>query len=145
MAAATQVIRERSDLAGFGFVLVQVAVLVALWWGVSRALPHDSRAGWLALLPGALLVGLGAWVLHVASVYLLARRIASASDLYGSLGIAAALLVWLYLLGRLVVAGAMVNATLWERRTGRMDRVTSPRPESRSAPPAGTLPWSRAR
>ena len=62
------------------------------------------------------MVGLGSWMLHLASVYVLARRVAKASDLYGSLGVAAALLVWLYLLGRLVVAAAMVNATLWERR-----------------------------
>jgi uncharacterized BrkB/YihY/UPF0761 family membrane protein len=49
------------------------------------------------------------------SVYILARRVASASELYGSLGVAAALLLWLYLLGRLVVAAAMLNATLWDR------------------------------
>ena len=35
---------------------------------------------------------------------------------YGSLGIAATLLFGLFLISRLVVAGAVVNATLWERR-----------------------------
>jgi uncharacterized BrkB/YihY/UPF0761 family membrane protein len=139
VALGTQVIRERSELAGLGFMVLQVVLLVGLWLVVSRALPHDPKAGWLALLPGACLLGVGAWALHLASVYVLARRVDKASDLYGSLGVAAALLVWLYMLGRLVVAAAMVNATLWERRT---HRVSSPGPESRSAPPPGTLPSS---
>lgn len=38
---------------------------------------------------------------------------------YGSLGVAAIALAWLYLLGRAVVAGAVLNVTLWERHTGR--------------------------
>jgi len=36
--------------------------------------------------------------------------------LYGSLGVAAALLAWVYLLGRLMGASALPKATLWERR-----------------------------
>jgi uncharacterized BrkB/YihY/UPF0761 family membrane protein len=43
-------------------------------------------------------------------------RIESASELYGALGAASAVLLWLYLIGRLVVASAVLNATLWERR-----------------------------
>jgi membrane protein len=126
LVAASQTLRERSEGAGIGFVVAEVAIFVALWWGASRALPHDPGAGWLALLPGAVLVGLGAWGLHVVSVYYLARRVASASELYGSLGVAAAILVWLYLIGRLVVAAAMLNATLWERRSGGVTGVTEP-------------------
>jgi uncharacterized BrkB/YihY/UPF0761 family membrane protein len=34
---------------------------------------------------------------------------------YGALGLAAALLVSLFLISRLVVGSAVVNATLWER------------------------------
>lgn len=116
VVAGMQAVRERSERAGIGVAATQVVVLVVGWWVASRALPHHPRAGWLALLPGALMVGLGSWVLHLASVYVLARRVAKASALYGSLGVAAALLLWLYLLGRLVVAAAMLNATLWERR-----------------------------
>ena len=36
---------------------------------------------------------------------------------YGSLGLAAALLLALFFLSRLVVATAVLNATLWERRS----------------------------
>jgi hypothetical protein len=37
-------------------------------------------------------------------------------DIYGVLGVAAALLFSLYLAGRLIVATAVLDATLWERR-----------------------------
>jgi uncharacterized BrkB/YihY/UPF0761 family membrane protein len=90
-----------------------------LWLAVSLLLPRDRRAPWTALIPGALLVGITVCAAHLASVYLLAHRVQRASELYGSLGIAAALLAWLYLVGRLMVGSAMLNATLWDRRQAR--------------------------
>jgi uncharacterized BrkB/YihY/UPF0761 family membrane protein len=113
---ALQVIRQDSERIGLIFVGTEVVLLVVLWVVVSLILPHDPRATWLDMLPGAVVVGLGMWLLHVVSVYFLAGRVASASELYGSLGVAAALLAWLYLLGRLLVAAAMLDATLFERR-----------------------------
>jgi membrane protein len=49
-------------------------------------------------------------------VLYLPSRIARASQLYGTLGIAAALLVWLALIARLVVLGQVLNAVLAEPR-----------------------------
>jgi hypothetical protein len=46
----------------------------------------------------------------------LAHRVEHASELYGSLGVAAAILAWLYLIARLMVGSAMLNATLYEHR-----------------------------
>jgi uncharacterized BrkB/YihY/UPF0761 family membrane protein len=83
------------------------------------ALPHARDAGWRDLLPGALLLAAGAQVLHLVTVFYLAGRIESASELYGALGSASAVLLWLYLIGRLVVGSAVLNATLWERRRQR--------------------------
>lgn len=114
--AGTQALRERSDGLGLGFALVQVVILIGVWLVASLLLPHDPAASWQHLLPGAVLVGVGFWLLHLVSAYLLVHRIASASELYGSLGVAAALLAWLYVLGRLMVGSAMLNSTLWERR-----------------------------
>jgi len=42
-------------------------------------------------------------------------RLDSATAAYGALRIALVLLLWLYMLGRLVVTSAMLNATLCER------------------------------
>jgi uncharacterized BrkB/YihY/UPF0761 family membrane protein len=71
-------------------------------------------------------VGGGVWLAHLASAFYLARRIDHASELYGSLGVAAALLAWLYIFGRLMVASAMLNATLWERRSSRPAAPAAP-------------------
>lgn len=113
-----QALRQRSDGLGIGFAVAEVALLVALAMLANLLLPHDPAAGWRDLLPGAVLVGAGFWALHLVSAYVLAHRIASASELYGSLGVAASLLAWLYILGRLLVGSAMLNSTIWERRRG---------------------------
>ncbi len=103
---------------GLVAALAGIVPFAALWWVISWLLPHDRRAPWTALVPGALLMGTGVWLAHLFSVYFLAHRVDKASNLYGSLGVAAALLAWLYLFGRMMVAAAMLNATLWERRSG---------------------------
>ncbi|MDQ2678201.1 MAG: YihY/virulence factor BrkB family protein [Actinomycetota bacterium] len=102
-------------------VLIPVAMVVGslyyagLWLVISHALPRVRRAGWWWLAPGALLVGLGTQGLYLFTVLYLNRRIESATEAYGALGVAASSLAWLYLVGRLVVAAPVLNATLWER------------------------------
>jgi hypothetical protein len=55
----------------------------------------------------------------LAAALYFAPRAARASTVYGSLGVALVLLVSLFLFGRLAVAAAELNATLWERRAQR--------------------------
>lgn len=126
----TQWLRAESPGLGVGAALVGILPFATLWLGVSWLLPHDRRAPWTALVPGALLVGAGVWLIHLFSVYVLAHRVDKASSMYGSLGVAAALLAWLYLFGRLMVAGAMLNATLWERQTRSREREGDDDPAS---------------
>ena len=66
--------------------------------------------------PGAVLVAVGAQLVSVAVVFYFAPRIGRSTELYGTLGTAAVLLVWLYVVARLITSGAFLNATLWERR-----------------------------
>jgi uncharacterized BrkB/YihY/UPF0761 family membrane protein len=88
------------------------------WWLlVSLRLPHDN-ARWHALIPGALLMAVGLELVSDLGSYLIATRVNSGESAYGALGIAAGLLFGLYLVARLVVASAVLNATIWERRTG---------------------------
>ena len=61
-------------------------------------------------------MGVAVWLAHSLSVYYLAHQVDRASELYGSLGVAAALLAWLYIVSRLMVASAMLNASRWEQR-----------------------------
>ena len=56
--------------------------------------------------------------MNVAVVFCFAPKLGRSTELYGTLGTAAVLLVWLYILARLITSGAFLNATLWERRYG---------------------------
>lgn len=116
MIGGLSALREQSARLGLLFMVVCVIPFAALWLLVSLLLPRDPRAPWTALLPGAVLIGTTVWVVHLVTVYWFAHRVQSASEMYGSLGVAAAILAWLYLFGRLMVAAAMLNATLWQRR-----------------------------
>jgi uncharacterized BrkB/YihY/UPF0761 family membrane protein len=55
-------------------------------------------------------------VVHVFNVYVLERLHELRSSTYGSLGAAAALLLDFFILGRVIVLAAVLNATLFERR-----------------------------
>jgi len=76
---------------------------------------------WTAYLPGAIVFGVGLEVLHVFTTYFLQAKLASASELYGVLGLATTALFYFFLIGRGVVWAAELNATVWEVRSGRRD------------------------
>jgi uncharacterized BrkB/YihY/UPF0761 family membrane protein len=106
-----------SAAAAVGITLAAFAGYAAAWLWASWLLPHGD-ASWTSLVPGAVCWGAGTQILHVITAFFLANKIASASQLYGGLGAAATILLWLYLIGRLVVAAAVINSTLWERTHG---------------------------
>lgn len=96
--------------------LLSTALPGAIWLAVSRLLPHRGVT-WRGLAPGALLVAVGIQVFTIFTIWFLVPKLASATDRYGLVGVAATLLFWLYLIGRLVIAGATLNASLHEQRT----------------------------
>ncbi|TWP49453.1 hypothetical protein FKR81_23140 [Lentzea tibetensis] len=87
-------------------VLATYVVLAAIMLSV------EWPPRWRQARPGGLLVALGAEGLHLVAVLYLPGRLARASQLYGTLGVAAAILVWLALIARLVVIGQVLNAVL---------------------------------
>ena len=111
---------------------------VALW--VMWLLPHDEDVPLRALLPGAALVALGTEAIHVFVVLYLVPRLGRSSELYGSLGAATVILLWLYVTARLIIAAAFLNATAWRRRGTRrpsLDRaagLAAPRSPATSRP-----------
>jgi uncharacterized BrkB/YihY/UPF0761 family membrane protein len=128
LLAGLQAARHRSEGLGLGLALAAFLAFSGLWFVALYLLPRDPRASWAALLPGSALVGICAWLAHLFTVYLLAHQVDRAAELYGSLGVAAAILAWLYLLSRVMVASAMLNASWWEQQ----------HPEADPAPPATT-------
>ena len=107
--------REWSFGAGLIVSLVLIVPYAGFWLLISIRLPHRS-ATWTALIPGALAFGVGIEVIHVFTAYILAPWSLAKQGTYGVLGIAAALLVGLFLISRLMVGSAVLNATLWERQ-----------------------------
>jgi uncharacterized BrkB/YihY/UPF0761 family membrane protein len=116
-AAAVAARREDPGL-GLSLTLLAVVAFFLLWMVISYLLPHGD-VGWRELVPGALLVAVGAQAMHLVVVYYLARKLERSSELYGSLGTASAMLLGLYMVGRLLVAAPMLNATLDRRRRER--------------------------
>jgi uncharacterized BrkB/YihY/UPF0761 family membrane protein len=108
-------VREALGLFGLLGVLATVAFQAAVGVVVMWLLPRRAER-WQELVPGAVLVAVGAQLVNVAVVFYFAPKIGRSTELYGVLGTAAVLLVWLYVLARLITSGAFLNATLWERR-----------------------------
>lgn len=107
--------RAHSHAAGLVPTIVVMVGFAGLWLWTSTRLPH-GEAGWVDLVPGALAVGIGAGILQILAAYLLGPYALEKQGTYGALGLAAALLLGLWVLGRLLIGGAEINATLWERK-----------------------------
>src|SRR5262249_35499479 len=82
-------------------------------------MPHAPDVPPGALLPGSVLFGVGMEGLHLVTVYWISNQIEHKTETYGAIGFALALLLWAYLLGRLITASAVVNETLWARDQAR--------------------------
>lgn len=114
--AGTAIRHESPGPGAVATVLIGIAYVwlayLALW-----VLPRPP-VHWTAVLPGAIAFGLGLQAIHLVNVYFISYRISTSSETYGALGVASALLLSLFLLGRLFVFAVMLNSTLWERKAG---------------------------
>jgi uncharacterized BrkB/YihY/UPF0761 family membrane protein len=115
-------LRQRSSLLGLGGIIVASLVPFSVALAASLFLPRQPNTRWPDLVPGALFLTLGVLVLHLITVYWIAHEIESKTDTYGAIGAALALLLWSYLLGRLITASAVINASVWQRRQERAER-----------------------
>ena len=107
--------RRGSQLGGLFALLAYVVLVGGAWVLVSRKLPH-RRVRWPALVPGALLLGVGLLVINAFNIYVTTRLVEDRANTYGALGVATALLFSLVLVGRLMVASAELNAAIDEQR-----------------------------
>lgn len=122
---ATARLREISPGSGLVVAVLAVVAFFGIWLLVSTWLPHGD-VPLRALIPGAVLVAAAAQVIHLFILFYVGARLERASALYGGLGMAATFLFVLYVVGRLVVASAIVNAELWRRSQEDGTRVISP-------------------
>jgi uncharacterized BrkB/YihY/UPF0761 family membrane protein len=130
LMAAGWVRAHTGPVEGLIATLAVAALLGAFWLVVSSRLAAEDGVPWTAFLPGAVIIAVGVEALHLITVYYLARQLASASALYGTLGLAGSALFFLYLIGRGVVWAAELNAVVWtvrkERAAPPASRQTSP-------------------
>jgi uncharacterized BrkB/YihY/UPF0761 family membrane protein len=107
-------LREAERIAGIVATLLVVLLFFVLWMFVQSRLPH-RRGHWTQLVPGALLVAAGVQAVHLLTVWYLVDRAERASSTYGAIGTALVILVWLYVVARLVIGAAVLNAELARR------------------------------
>jgi membrane protein len=92
-------------------LVVHAVAAVALWWPVQRIL-LGGHVSWRALLPGAVLTGVGQAVVLGVAVVFLPATIAHEAARYGLFGVAVAVVSWLLALGLLLVLSAVLGAQL---------------------------------
>ena len=101
------------------FILgLALASTISLW--VLWLLPKGD-APWTALVPGAVVFGVGMRALGLAAATYFAYRLDHSGDLYGSFGIAIVMMLYLFVVARVFVAAQFLNATLHRRRGERSD------------------------
>ncbi|SDJ41855.1 Uncharacterized membrane protein, BrkB/YihY/UPF0761 family (not an RNase) [Frankineae bacterium MT45] len=133
-------VAKAKDYIPGGFVvvgLVQACVLGGAWLLVTSQLP-DRRSSWKALLPGCVLFGVAFAALHAISRVYLPNKIHSASELYGSLGIAGTMLAWLLIIGQVIVFASLANVVWADFLDERQGQPVMARRTGDGIPAAGT-------
>ena len=102
--------------ADLRFPVAAVAGYFALFF--LYALSQDGRQPWRNIWPGTM-AALGAWLLLNWLYASYVQNFADYSLLYGSIGTAIALLIWLYMTAVTLIMGAELNATLISLRKDR--------------------------
>jgi uncharacterized BrkB/YihY/UPF0761 family membrane protein len=133
-------LRGDSFILGLVASILWILLPVAVWLFVSWHMPHAPDAPWTAFLPGAVVFGVGLEALHLVTVYWIARDLEHKTSTYGAIGFALALLLWAYLLGRLVTTSAVINETLWTRYRARHHPLRRPPPPSSDPPSSDPKP-----
>jgi len=126
VAGAINTVRASRHGPGILLLFILMLAVGTVWLFASWKLPHPPEVPLWGLAPGAILVAVGVEILHLVTVLYYAGRIEHSSELYGGLGAAVGLLAWLYLVGRLAIGSAVLNASLWRR--SHPDAVDAPSP-----------------
>jgi hypothetical protein len=101
----------------FGFVLIAFDLLYYF-------APHRPRAHWRWLRPGTL-IAIALWLAASLALKFYVTNVGHYNVAYGSLGAVIVLLLWFYLTGIAILAGAEINAELENVKTGSGMEVKS--------------------
>jgi YihY family inner membrane protein len=95
-----------------------LAVNIALFSTAYKMLPATTLS-WKEVLPGAIVAAIGFEILKIAGTAYLARGESARDETFGAFAAAAALLIASFIIARVVLLAAEVNAVLAERRATR--------------------------
>ena len=115
MQALLPRLSEALDVPGLIRFSLGLILASSLAFAVLRLLPH-ADAPWISIVPGAVLTGVGMRLLGLAASTYFAYRLDHSNDLYGALGLAVVMMLYLFLVARIFVAAQFLNATLFRRR-----------------------------
>ena len=104
-----------SGILGTVLALVGSAVLNVVLFAVAYRVLTVADLSWRTVLPGACLAGIGWTLLLIAGGWIVANRVSSSSDVYGTFALVIGLLAWIYLGAQLTLFGAELNAVMHHR------------------------------
>ena len=119
--------RDNTSLGGTLIAIATIAPIAGLWLWASLLLPHGN-ATWRELVPGAVLVAVGVFVLHELIGRFLLPKLQESAELYGVLGAMTTILFYMYWVAALVVESATLNHSLHEELLSRRSAVTEVEP-----------------
>ena len=126
LVTAIGAISRQSGFAGALAVVPCALALASLWLLVSLRVAH-ADARWTRLLPGSFFYAVGVILVVLFNTLVLEQLLEAKSSTYGALGIAATLLLGFFLIGRVMVGAAVLNATLYDRHRRNLgDKVSKP-------------------
>ena len=114
-------VSHQTLIGGIFTLAAFVFALGGLWLIISLEVPH-SNARWTDLIPGSLFYAIGFCGVVLFNILILGSLIETKTSTYGALGTAATLLLAFFLVGRVIVGAAVLNATLYERRSRSRDQ-----------------------
>jgi uncharacterized BrkB/YihY/UPF0761 family membrane protein len=116
LVAGVGAVGHQTVVGGIVSLVISVFAIAGLWLVISLEVPHPD-AGWTDLIPGSFFYAIGFIGVQLFNVLMLGNLIQSKTTTYGALGTAATLLLAFFLLGRVMVGAAVLNATLHDRRS----------------------------
>jgi membrane protein len=129
LVAAVGAINRQTAVGGILAIVAFALALGALWLLVSLRVAH-ANARWTDLIPGALFYAFGVILIVLFNILILDRLLEEKSSTYGALGMSATLLLGFFLIGRVIVGAAVLNATLYNRhRRTHDDKGSKPSPK----------------
>jgi membrane protein len=110
---------------------------IAMWWWTARLMLR-GEVRWRALLPTAVITGVGSWLYSLAATVWMPTNVTNQFAEFGAFGIAMAVVTWFTGLAFLVVAAAAAGPALveGEARVARWLRADQPTAVEPGAAPA---------